>query len=130
MMVAALIHAQPVAASLRVSVGDSSEAIVQVVDDRNTGHRLTVDCVTGCARPMHYAASVGDSPMGLVDLDRDGLIYSVLGNGLLLCGSGLEGDASWRFKAFRGWQPGPAVPDHRTKPQRRDIHASKRPGRS
>src|SRR4051794_23434382 len=81
MMLAALIAAQTVAASLRVGVGNGSEAIVQVVDDPSTGYRLKVDCVSRCARPIHFAAPVGDTPMGLVDLDRSGLIYSVWGTG-------------------------------------------------
>jgi hypothetical protein len=81
MMVAALIAAQTVAASLRVGVGDGSEAIVQVVDDGSTGYQLKVDCIRRCARPMHYVVPVGDAPMGLVDLDRDGLIYSTWGTG-------------------------------------------------
>ena len=80
-MIAALIAAQAVAASLRVGVGDGAEAIVQVVDDRKTGYRLKVDCIRRCARPMHYAVPIGDAPMGLVDLDRDGLIYSAWGTG-------------------------------------------------
>jgi hypothetical protein len=80
-MFAALIAAQAIVASLRVGVGDSSEALVQVVEDRTAGHRLKVDCVSRCARPLHYTVPVGDTPMGLVDLDRDGLVYSVWGTG-------------------------------------------------
>ena len=81
MMVLALIAAQAAAASLRVGVGDGSEAIVQVIDDRRTGYRVKVDCVTRCVRPLHFATPIGEAPMGLVDLDRDGLIYSTWGTG-------------------------------------------------
>src|SRR6185503_8763906 len=81
MILVALIAAQAVAALLRVEVCDSSEAIMQVVEDRSAGYRLKVDCVSRCVRTMHYTVPVGDSPMGLVDLDRDGLIYSVWGTG-------------------------------------------------
>jgi hypothetical protein len=80
-MLAALIASQAIAASLRVGVGDSSEAIVQVVEDRTTGYRLKLDCVSRCVRPLHYAVAVGDTPVGLVDLDRNGLVYSVWGTG-------------------------------------------------
>jgi hypothetical protein len=81
MTVAVLIAADVVAASLRFDVGDGSEAIVRIVEDRSAGYRLRVDCVSRCARPMHYAVPVGDAPMGLVDVDRDGLIYSAWGTG-------------------------------------------------
>ena len=81
MLVAVLIAAQAPAASLHVAIGDGSEATVQVVNDRRTGYRLTVDCIIRCARPLHFTMPVGDSPMGLVDLDRDGLVYSVWGTG-------------------------------------------------
>jgi hypothetical protein len=81
MMLAVLVAAQAVAASLRVGVGDGSEAIMQVVHDRSSGYRLEVDCVRRCSRPMHYAVPIGDTPMGLIDLDRDGLIYSAWGTG-------------------------------------------------
>lgn len=81
MMLAALIAAQAIVASLRVGAGDASEAVMRVVEDHNTGYRLEVDCVTRCARPMHYSVPVGGTPMGLVDLDRDGLVYSVWGTG-------------------------------------------------
>jgi hypothetical protein len=80
-MLAALIAAHSVAASLRVGVGDSSEAIVQVVEDRTSGYRLKVDCVSRCSHPLHYAVPIGDTPMGLVDLGRGGLVYSVWGTG-------------------------------------------------
>jgi hypothetical protein len=81
MLLAALIVANAVAASLRFGVADGSEAIIQVVEDRNTGYQLTVDCVSRCTRSLHYAESVGDVPMGFVDLDGDGLIYSTWGTG-------------------------------------------------
>jgi hypothetical protein len=81
MTVAVLLAAQVVAASLRVGVGDGSEAIMRVVEDRSAGYLLRVDCISRCARPMHYAVPVGDAPMGLVDVDRDGLIYSAWGTG-------------------------------------------------
>lgn len=80
MMLAALVAAQAIVASLRVAVGDA-EANIRVIEERSSGYRLEVDCVIRCARPLHYALPVGDSPMGLVDLDRDGLIYSVWGTG-------------------------------------------------
>jgi hypothetical protein len=80
-MLAALIAVQGVAASLRIGVGDGSVAIVRVVDDRSSDYRLKVDCVRRCARPLHYSVPVGDTPMGLVDLDRDGLVYSTWGTG-------------------------------------------------
>ena len=80
-MVAALLAAQAIVASLRMGLGDDSDAIIRVVEDRGSGYRLEVNCVTRCIRPMHYAVPVGDTPMGLVDLDRDGLIYSVWGTG-------------------------------------------------
>jgi hypothetical protein len=79
MMLAALT-AQAIAASLRVSFGDA-EANMRVIEDRNSGYRLEVDCVERCAQAMHFALPVGDTPMGLIDLDRDGLVYSVWGTG-------------------------------------------------
>ena len=81
MVLAVLMAAQVAAASLRVGVDDGSEAIVQVVDEPRTGYRLKVDCVSRCARPLHFVMPVSDTPMGLVNLDRDGLIYSVWGTG-------------------------------------------------
>jgi hypothetical protein len=80
MMLAALIAAQAVVASLRVGIGDA-EANLRVVEDHSTGYRLEVDCVMRCTRPMHFAVPVGDTPMGFVDLDRDGLVYSAWGTG-------------------------------------------------
>src|SRR5438045_4015131 len=79
MMLAVL--AQVAAASLRVGLGEGSNAAIQVVEDRRVGYRLTVDCINSCARPLHYSTSIGDSPLGLLDLDRDGLVYSVWGTG-------------------------------------------------
>jgi hypothetical protein len=69
------------AASMRVGFGADSEALVQVVDDRTTGYRFKVDCVSQCARPLHYAVPIGDSPMGLINLEGDGLVYSIWGTG-------------------------------------------------
>lgn len=81
MTIATLITAQVITALLSVGLGDSSQAEVQVVDDPAVGHRLEVDCIAPCARPIHYSTSVADSPLGFVDLDRDGLVYSVWGTG-------------------------------------------------
>ncbi len=81
MMLLVPIAAQAVAASLRVGVGDGSQAFVQVLDDRSSGYRLTVDCISRCVRPFRFSVPVGDAPMGLVDLDREGLIYSAWGTG-------------------------------------------------
>jgi hypothetical protein len=77
----ALLVSSQAAASLRVALGDASDAIVHVVDDPRTGYQLKVDCVARCTRRLHFAVQVGDTPMGLLDLDRDGLIYSVWGTG-------------------------------------------------
>jgi hypothetical protein len=79
MMLAVL--GQVAAALLRIPLGDMSEATIQIVDDRNSGYRFNVDCVSRCVRPLHYSMPIGDSPLGLLDLDRDGLIYSVWGTG-------------------------------------------------
>lgn len=79
-MLAVLIAAQAIAASLRVGVGDA-EANMRVIEDRSSGYRLEVDCAERCAQAMHFAVPVGDTPMGLIDLDRDGLVYSVWGTG-------------------------------------------------
>jgi len=73
--------AAAIAASLRVGFGSGSEATVQVVDDQSVGYRLKIDCVTRCTRPLHYAQAIGNAPMGLVDLDQNGLVYSVWGTG-------------------------------------------------
>jgi hypothetical protein len=81
MMLAALIATQDIPASLHVGLGDGSKAVVQVVPNESAGYRLKVDCVRRCARPLHYAVPIGDTPMRLVDLDRDGLIYSTWGTG-------------------------------------------------
>ena len=79
MMLAVL--AQVAVASLRIGLADGSDASVQVMPDRSAGYRLTVDCRNGCTRPLHYSTPIGDSPLGLLDLDRDGLVYSVWGTG-------------------------------------------------
>jgi hypothetical protein len=79
MILAAL--AQVAAASLRIGLGDSSEATIQVVNDGSTGYRLKVDCLNKCARPLHYSTPISDTPLGLLDLDHDGLVYSVWGTG-------------------------------------------------
>src|SRR5947209_12367346 len=79
MILAAL--AQVAAASLHIGLGDSSEATMQVVSDRSTGYRLKVDCINGCGRPLHFSTPISDSPLGLLDLDRDGLVYSVWSTG-------------------------------------------------
>ena len=81
MVLAGLIAAQAVAASLRVAVGDGSQALVQILEDRRSGYRLKVDCVSRCVRPLHFSVPIGDAPMGLIDLDRDGLVYSAWGTG-------------------------------------------------
>jgi hypothetical protein len=80
MMLAAVIAAQAIVASLRVGVGDG-EANMRIVEDRSSGYRLEVNCVTRCAGPMRLVVPVGDRPLGLIDLDRDGLVYSVWGTG-------------------------------------------------
>lgn len=81
MLIAALIASQVPVPPLRVRVGNGSEALVRVVDDRSSGYRLKVDCVKRCGRPLHHSAPVGDTPMSLVDLHRDGLVYSSWGTG-------------------------------------------------
>jgi len=75
------VLAQVAAASLRVGLADGSDATVQVVDDHSVGYRFKVDCLSRCTRSLHYSAPIGDSPLGLLDLDLDGLVYSVWGTG-------------------------------------------------
>lgn len=80
-MFGALTAAQIAAASLRIGFGDSGEAIIQILDDPKSGYRLTIDCVGRCFRPLHYAEPISDTPLGLMDLGREGLVYSVGGTG-------------------------------------------------
>ena len=68
-------------ASLGVLLPNDSYATVQVRRDNQSGHVLTVDCVSKCANPLHFEAGLGEAPLGLVDLQTDGLVYSVWGTG-------------------------------------------------
>ena len=69
------------AASLSVPFADRSTAMVRVRADRKVGYRLTIDCTSGCAKPLHFQTPIADAPMGLVYLDADDLVYSVWGTG-------------------------------------------------
>lgn len=68
-------------ASLGIRQSDESYAAVEVRRDNQFGHMLTVDCASKCSTPLHFEARIGDAPLGLVDLQTDGLIYSVWSTG-------------------------------------------------
>jgi hypothetical protein len=78
----ALIAAQPeVVVSLGVLLPNGSSATMQVRPDKQAGYTLTVDCLKGCSHSIHFAAAIGDTPLGFLDLQRDGLVYSLWGTG-------------------------------------------------
>lgn len=102
-------------ALLRLDMDNGSTAVIQVVDDARSGYRLKVDCISRCARPMHYSAPIGDSPMGLIDLDRDGLVYSVWGTGCCYVARIWKVTPAGVAKVLEAWSRG--VPSYVTNPR-------------
>lgn len=76
----AAVH-QDAVASLRVPLSNGAETAVQVREDSQSGYAFSVDCLTKCARPLHFKTAIGDAPLGLIDLQAHGLVYSVWGTG-------------------------------------------------
>jgi hypothetical protein len=68
-------------ASLTVPMSNGSDMTVQVREDDRSGYAFSVDCKSKCAKPLHFDAGIHDTPVGLVDLQTDGLVYSVWGTG-------------------------------------------------
>ena len=67
--------ATPVA-SLRAN-GDQASFMVKVVTDAHAGYRVTIDCARHCRKPVHYAETTGDAPLGLFSRDQDNLLFSI-----------------------------------------------------
>jgi hypothetical protein len=72
---ASAMTAAPVA-SLRVN-GDQASFMVRVVTDAQAGYRVTIDCARHCRKPVHYAETTGDAPLGLFSRDQDNLLFSI-----------------------------------------------------
>ena len=68
-------------ASLDVLLANGSYATVHVRRHNQLDHAFLVDCVRKCAKPLHFEAAIDETPLGLVDLQTDGLVYSVWGTG-------------------------------------------------
>ncbi|RYG98662.1 MAG: hypothetical protein EON58_06450 [Alphaproteobacteria bacterium] len=67
-------------ASLRVSGGQSS-FIVKVDEAADSGYQISIDCIEGCEKAIHYRDTSGDTPLGLFSRDADGLVFSVWSGG-------------------------------------------------
>ena len=67
--------ATPVA-SLRVD-GDRASFMIRAVVDAHAGYRVTIDCARHCRKPVHYAETTGDAPLGLFSRDQDNLLFSI-----------------------------------------------------
>lgn len=68
-------------ALLRIAL-DGPEVAVAVTDTPQHGRLLTVDCVSGCATPLHYEDPQDDLPLGLFQpFDREPIVMSVWAGG-------------------------------------------------
>jgi hypothetical protein len=68
-------------ASLSVSPDGRSQFRVRVTESPDLRRWLMIDCVEHCASAVHFKQEVDDFPLGLVDLEQDGLIFTVWGTG-------------------------------------------------
>jgi hypothetical protein len=78
-----LISAKPIAspvAALRVD-GDRSSFMVKVTGSAPNEYRVSIDCSERCAKPIHYAETTSDTPLGIFSRDQDGLVFSTWSGG-------------------------------------------------
>lgn len=87
---AAIAAAGASMALLRVAL-DGPEMVVAVRDDADEKRVLTIDCVAGCPRAVHFVEAYDDVPLGLVQpFDREPIVVAVGAGG-----------SAYRVRAYR-----------------------------